>query len=235
MIAPESQLARSLLAAAALTLSGCLGSASPTATPTPSPTLAPSAAAKSTLPITGEIVVAEWGYRLTLPEGWMRIDLDADIAALVGNQVAGGPDPTFVVDYLRGNRQSLIDHGGSLLAYEMDDTDPRFVDSASVLTGEGSGITLDMIETGTVSRLESLAPDIANVTARRVLLPHGEAVLIAYEIHRPEPITAVAFRQYTFVGNSIQYILNVQGLPDDATFVGDADSIAATFGLVDDH
>jgi hypothetical protein len=66
-----------------------------------------------------------------------------------------------------------------------------------------------------------------------VTLPLGEAVLITYEFHRPEPLAEVAVRQYSFLANSTQYILTVQGLPDDPTFVTDADSLASGWRLLE--
>jgi len=221
----------------ALVVAACGASTpSPSATPveiTAAPTLAPTpvpseAAAASDAPAssaaaivqgtTGTIVNQTDGYSITLPDGWLRLDLSASDVSSVMDAAAGMSDD--LASMMQSQAATLAMSGVNFWAIKTDDLGAGFASNANIIRQPSVGVSLDLLEQLSVNQLESMDMlEGRKVGHDRVSLPAGDALHLRYEIGAKDASSAdvtATIVQYLVVHGDGQYILTVTGLDGDA-------------------
>jgi hypothetical protein len=144
---------------------------SPTAGPTPVPTKVPGA---------GKIVMAAYGFAITLPEGWRQIPLDGsstgEIEALLpaGSQIAAAFETELATAVAAGMAFMAIDLRSATLA-------AGNISTVNVNVQAPSNLPLTLMESLVTGLLDS-APGVTNVAAKLVTLPAGQAIRVTYTL-----------------------------------------------------
>jgi hypothetical protein len=214
----------------------------PTEAPAPSeapPSKAPPASVAAepgpSLATEGRIVDTANGYAVTLPDGWVRLDLSGeDVDQFLQSGVdAMAPE---AAEAFKEQVRSAAASGIKLFAIDQNGITPEFVTNANVLVIPTGGVSLDLIESTVVSQLETTLPNInGEIETERVTLPSGEALHISYVLGlQPEggSDVDVAIHQFLMVGDTSGVYLTVSGLPGDET-ADKALELAQTFEFVD--
>ena len=187
----------------------------PTEAPSASPSEAPSASATAgaSLATTGRIEVADAGFAITLPDGWTRVDLNAqDMDAIL--QQFSALDPETAQVYAQ-QIQGLLAAGLRVFAFS-----PDFSANVNVLTIPGMGVSLDLIEQLNLTQVEQFAQ--GDVTSERVDLPAGEAIRFSYDVDNGSGST-VSLDQYLLLAGNQQLVVTVTGGTDaEATEIAES-------------
>jgi hypothetical protein len=206
----------------------------PSPSPTPTPTAAPTATPVPTLALTGEIVNFDRGYALTLPDGWLRIDLTTDLVDRLGQYLKDDPQLADAYAAWQGELADLLASGISLLAFRIVNINPKFAANVNVLSLPSLGLPLDLIEAGNLAQLKTLAVN-GKVKESRVQLPAGEALYLQYKLLTSGSGIKYAVYQYIVLHGTDQYVLSVTGVPSDSTLAGAAQSMARSLRFLDDQ
>ncbi len=217
--------------------------AAPTVAPTPVPaTSAPSQAAASGGPVasaaavidgtTGKIVNETDGYAITLPEGWLRIDMNAQDMAAVMQSAAGLSDD--MATMMENQAATMALSGVDFWAIKTGDVGAGFASNANIIKQPSLNISLDLIEQLSVNQLESLDMLAGRKVAHdRVQLPSGEALHLRYEVGAKDAANAditATIVQYLLARDDGQYILTVTGA-DGAATAATAESMAKSWSF----
>ena len=152
---------------------------STTVAPTPSPTTAPTEepSASSTAGLTGRIELAEHGIALTLPDGWVAVDMTAEDADEIMDAFPDGTYTEAQQDMVR----AAIGSGIKLFAFDGD--------------GSGSNVNLIVQDTAVpVTLLETMLPTQFEQVpgASNLKITHGtalgeDALYATYDLDQPVP------------------------------------------------
>jgi hypothetical protein len=214
--------------------------AAPTLAPTPVPSVEPSSATASGTPdasagavihgTTGEIVNETDGYAITLPDGWLRLDLSADDLSAVMESAAGMSDD--LATMMQSQAATMAMAGVHFWAIKTGEMDDGFASNANIIRQPSIGVGLDMIEQLSVNQLESL--DMLGgrkVAHDRVTLPAGEAIHLRYQVAAKDASAAditATIVQYLIVHDDGQFILTVTG-PDGEQAAAEAAAMAESW------
>ncbi len=202
----------------AVLVAACSGSAassapaSASAAPSASPSVAASAAVASTAPsasagaslaTSGRIVDAANGYAITIPDGWVRIDLtDKDLATFM--QAAASMSPELAAS-MSGQIQTMLSSG--LVLFGLD---PKTgTSNVNVLKLASARMSLDVLQQLNESQLKSAGIG-TDMVSEKVTLASGDAVHFAYGI-KATTGTTVTIEQFLLINGNNQYIVSVTG------------------------
>jgi hypothetical protein len=195
----------------------------PTSAATSAATIAPASVeptARASIATTGRIEIADPGFAVTLPEGWTRIDLNADdLDAIL--QAAGESSPEMAGLY-SAQIQQLVQAGLVLFALGPDMETAANLNILSIPSG---GVSLDLIEQVNKAQIDQLSDGDVNV--ERVTLPAGEAIHFRYTMPvqgRESP----TIDQYLLMVDDRQLVVSLTSA-DEA----DARAIAESIDLLD--
>ena len=239
------------IALTTLLVAGCGASTAPsptaaaaaiiTASPVASATASASAAASPSASsgdlfsgTTGRITNETDGYTITLPDGWLRLDMSAeDIDAMVSAASASSPETAAVLESQMG---ALILAGVKFWAIQTDSQDFAFPSNANIIEQPMAGATLDLLEQITVAQLEqSETTSGGTVAHERVDLPSGEALHLNYLLKTTDATGAAVeatVEQFAIPHGSKMLILSIAGI-DPAKTVADADRMARSLTFAD--
>ncbi len=253
-----SRRARAPLASAlvfAIVAVACGGSApststspDPTLSPTRSPAPSPSTMEPSPLPVetappaatvepvatTGRIVDASNGYTITLPDGWVRIDLteqDIEAAVRIGFDAISPEAAELLVEQV----SAMSAAGIKLFAIDEDGATLELVPNVSIAVIPSAGLALGLLEHTIVAQLRNALPTLeGEIESERLALPAGESLRIAYDIGTGEAAggQSVRVQQYLIVGETSGYFVTVTGA-STPEFVEEALEIASTFEFIE--
>jgi hypothetical protein len=181
--------------------------------------------------LTGEIVVADHGYKITLPDGWVRIDLSSDLKALFADELKNDPRFASLTTSLQAQLQQAIATGVTLYAIKPGTATPQFATSLNVLVLPSHGMSLDMLEKVNVAQMQPAALD-GKISEGQKTFPAGDAVFLTYMINAGDPLGAVVLHQYIFLNGYWTYTLTITGLPTDKHLADDADAMAQSFAFL---
>jgi len=215
-------------------------------TPTVAPATASAPPATPAQTLTGRIVNAEYGYAVTLPEGWIALSADSDFGELLKQALRSDPR---VLANCRGNDQSDVERcidaevaelqslfesfeqAGAILAFDIAsvfETVPRLM--VALRTPGGFGITNDLFlligeerlrEQGARGRIQSDLVDI----------PAGEAVRFIWNAPRNMARNGVAY-QYHLISGEFVYSVVIVGRRGSQALPEVADSIARSLEIL---
>jgi hypothetical protein len=195
-------------------------SVAPTAAPTTGPTTAASPTAGASLATSGRIEFADKGFAVTLPDGWTRIDLQAqDLDALL--KAAGESNPA-LAQAQSAQIKSMLAAG--LVLFALGPT-PMSGANVNILVVPSLGLSMDLLEQANLAQVKALAN--GTVTSDRVTLPAGEALHFKYAINVGNLPTAASIEQYMILTDQQQYIVSVTNGQ-----AGDAEAIAKSIELL---
>jgi hypothetical protein len=212
--------------------------AAPTPTATTVTSAAPSEAAASGAPAaspaiihgtTGEIVNETDGYTITLPDGWLRLDLSqSDLSSVM--QSAGGMSDDLAA-LMQDQATTMALSGVHFWAVKTGEQ-AGYAPNANIIKQPAMSASLDLIEQLSVSQLESM--DMLQgrkVAHQQVTLPSGQALQLRYEVGAKDSSSAnvtATIVQYLVMRETGQYILTVTGLDGDAAAAA-AESMATSW------
>ena len=174
--------------------------ASPSASASASAAASPSAAAS--VATTGRIVIPDHDFAVTLPDGWTRIDLQAqDIDALV--EAAGAQNPDLAKSYTEQIR-AMAAQGLVLFAFGPDMTKGT---NLNVLSTPNMGMSLDFLEQANLAQVKALANGA--VTSERVQLPAGEALHLRYALSTATGAPSPTIEQYMLINGDKQLVVSM--------------------------
>jgi hypothetical protein len=215
------------------------GAATPSATPTARPTTStpvpatpiptPVAATASPtttddLAVTGRVVIGDHGYAVTLPDGWLRVDLDEEFMAAFAEALGSDEMADFVAIF--GDQlEAMFTAGVSLVAFREEDLFGEFATNVNVLTMPAGGMSMNALETLNVRQIGSLPGVNQEVNSERVALPAGEALRLTYAFVG-EGDDGYRVEQYLFLADRTQYWLTVSAALDDDSLARDARAMA---------
>ena len=174
--------------------------ASPSASASASAAASPSAGAS--VATTGRIVIPEHKFAVTLPDGWTRIDLEAqDIDALI--EAAGAQNPDLAKSYTEQIR-AMAAQGLVLFAFGPDMTKGT---NLNVLSTPSMGMSLDLLEQANLAQVKALANGA--VTSERVQLPAGEALHLRYALSTATGAPSPTIEQYMLINGEKQLVVSM--------------------------
>jgi hypothetical protein len=174
--------------------------ASPSASASASAAASPSAAAS--VATTGRIVIPDHDFAVTLPDGWTRIDLQAqDIDALI--EAAGAQNPAIAKSYTQQIR-AMAAQGLVLFAFGPDMTNGT---NLNVLSTPNMGMSLDFLEQANLAQVKALANGA--VTSERVQLPAGEALHLRYALSTATGAPSPTIEQYLLINGDRQLVVSM--------------------------
>ena len=188
-------------------------------------------ARSSTAPPAGSLNETD-GYAITLPEGWLRIDMNAQDMAAVMQSAAGLSDD--MATMMESQAATMALSGVDFWAIKTGDVGAGFASNANIIKQPSLNVSLDLIEQLSVNQLESL--DMLGgrkVGHDRVQLPSGEALHLRYEVGAKDAADAditATIVQYLLARDDGQYILTVTGADGDAT-ASAAESMAESWSF----
>ncbi len=223
---PATIVATALLAFAVAACGGSAASTAPSAAPsaaqsatpaTPEPSLAsasPSSDAAAATPgasiaTSGRIELADKGFAVTLPDGWTRIDLEADDLEQI-MEAAGSVNPELAGVY-SAQIKAMLATGLVLFAFGPD---PLVGSNVNILSVPNFGMTLDLLEAANVAQIKAMAQ--GDVTSERVTLPAGEALHLTYQIAAAGAPTSPTIDQYLLLTPESQLMVSVTNASTDA-------------------
>ena len=218
-------------------------SVEPEPSPTPAPTVsaaphsaAPTAAASvAPLGTTGRIVDDSNGYAITLPDGWVRIDLtQQDVEAVVqAGLEAMSPE---AADLLVSQISAMTAAGMKFFAIDRDGATLEYVPNVNILSIPTGGLSLNLLEQTVVAQLEGTLQNVeGEIESERVALPAGESLRITYVLGMDAagvPGVNAAVHQFLILGETTGYFVTVSG-PNTEEFAAEALAIASTFELLE--
>lgn len=236
------------IAASAVILAGC-GSTAPTASPAataapataaPDPSVAPASAAPAAsgasgpVGTTGRIVDESNGFAVTLPDGWLRLDLTAeDREAILGaGAEALSPEARAL---LEGQIQSLVSSGLTFFAIDQVNATPEFVPNVNIISSPTGGMSLDLLAQATVGQLKVAFPTMeGELLQETVSLPSGDATHLSYTLPAGAGVgaTPLTFHQYLIASDTTAHFVTVTGPAGDG-MVDASRAIAESFELLD--
>jgi hypothetical protein len=223
---PAAIAVTALLAFAVAACGGSAASSAPSAAPseaastapaTPEPSVAsPSASAEApaatpgaSLATTGRIELADKGFAVTLPDGWTRIDLEADDLEQI-MAAAGSVNPELAGAY-SAQIKAMLATGLVLFAFGPD---PLAGTNVNILTVPNPGLTLDFLEAANVAQIKAMAQ--GEVVSERVTLPAGEALHLTYQIGAADATASPTIDQYLLLTPTSQVMVSVTNASTEA-------------------
>ena len=199
--------------------------ATPSAAPTSevSPTVAASASASAAASIatTGRVVIPEHRFALTLPDGWTRIDLQAqDIDAML--DAAGSMNPDLAELYSQQIR-AMAAQGLVVFAFGPDAASGT---NLNILSTPSMGLSLDFLEQANLAQLEALTD--GEIASERVQLPAGEAIHLRYAMSAGTGVPAPTIEQYFLLNGDKQLVVSITNASE-----ADAQAISRSIELSD--
>lgn len=211
---------------------GSTGSPDPAGTPDPADTPDPSGTADPSglIGVEGRIMNPVDGYAITLPEGWQRQELtDSDTQSIID---AAGITDEETIALLRGQLTAYATSGLKFVAFRLDDLDTGFGTNVNILSDHSADmLSLEMIEQANIAQFQSLEEVQGEVESRRVELPSGEALQLAYTYRGADNITAV-IRQYFLTDGESVHVLTVTAA-DGVDIDADAEAMVESFEFID--
>ena len=209
----------------------------PTATivePSPLPTETAPPASENALGTTGRIVDASNGYAITLPDGWVRIDLtEQDLESVIKAGVkAMSPE---AAETLVEQISAMSAAGIKFYAIDQDGATLQFVPNVNILSIQTGGLPLNLLEQTIVPQLRNSLPSLkGQIESERVALPVGESLRITYVLGMDDlvPGMSVGVRQFLILDETMGYFVTVSG-PNTPEFADEAFDIASTFEFVE--
>ena len=200
-------------------------SVAPSTAPSTAPSVAPSTAASPTaaasVATTGRIAFQDKGFAVTLPDGWTRIDLNAqDLDALIA--AAGESNPELAQAYST-QIKAMVASGLVLFAFGPD---PSAGPNVNILVAPSFGVSMDLLEQASVAQVKGMAS--GEVASDRVALPAGEALHLKYALPSPGTSTNASVEQYVLVTDKSQFVVSVTNAG-----AGEAEAIAKSIELLD--
>jgi len=211
-------------------------SPSAAASPSPSEAVARGEGGPSSSPsikiqgTTGKVVNETDGYTITLPDGWLRLDMSAGDLTQILQSAAGMSDDMAAM--MQDQAANMALSGVHFWAVKTDDVGQGFASNANIIRQPSMGVSLDLIEQLSVNQLESL--DVlggAKVAHEHVHLPAGEALRLSYAIQAKDASNAdltATIVQYLIIRDDGQFILTLTGTDADET-ASVADSMAKSW------
>ena len=198
---PAASAAASSSASPAATASSAPSvEASPSASASASSAASPSAGAS--IATTGRIAIPDHKFAVTLPEGWTRIDLEAqDIDALI--EAAGAQNPDLAKVYTQQIR-AMAAQGLVLFAFGPDMTKGT---NLNVLSTPNMGLSLDFLEQANLAQVKALANGA--ITSERVQLPAGEALHLRYALSTATGAPSPTIEQYLLINGDKQLVVSM--------------------------
>jgi hypothetical protein len=177
-------------------------SSAPSVEASPSASVAASASPAATIATTGRIVIPDHKFAVMLPDGWTRIDLEAqDIDALI--EAAGGQNPAIAKSYTQQIR-AMAAQGLVLFAFGPDMTKGT---NLNVLSTPNMGMSLDFLEQANLAQVKALANGA--VTSERVQLPAGEALHLRYALSTATGAPSPTIEQYMLINGDKQLVVSM--------------------------
>ena len=187
--------------------------ASPTVAATASPTAAASVAT------TGRIVVPDHRFAVTLPEGWTRIDLQAqDIDAMLDAAGSMSPD---LADLYSQQIRAMAAQGLVVFAFGPD---ASMGSNLNILSAPSLGLSLDFLEQANLAQLKTMTN--GEIAAERVQLPAGEAIHLSYSMSAGTGMPSPSIEQYFLLNGDKQLVVSLTNASK-----ADADAISRSIEL----
>jgi hypothetical protein len=195
-------------------------STAPSSEPSPSVAASPSASAAASVATTGRIVVPEHRFAVTLPQGWTRIDLQAqDIDAML--DAAGSMNADLAELYSQQIR-AMAAQGLVVFAFGPD---PGMGSNLNILSTASLGLSLDFLEQANLAQLKSLTN--GEIASERVQLPAGEAIHLRYSMSAGTGVPAPTIEQYFLLNGDRQLVVSITNASE-----ADADAISRSIELI---
>ena len=163
---------------------------------------AASSSAGASIATTGRIAIPDQKFAVTLPDGWTRIDLEAqDIDALI--QAAGAQNPELAKIYTQQIR-AMAAQGLVLFAFGPDMTKGT---NLNVLSTPNMGLSLEFLEQANLAQVKALAKGA--ITSERVQLPAGEALHLRYALSTATGAPSPTIEQYLMINGDKQLVVSM--------------------------
>jgi hypothetical protein len=245
---PRAPLATALaLMIAAAACGGPTAVTSEPPDPTPSPVPTATMVEPSSLPVgtsapasvtplgtTGRIVDVSNGYAITLPDGWVRMDLtkqDLESFIRAGLEAMSAEAAEALVEQV----SAMSAAGIKFFAIDQDGATLQHVPNVTILSIPSGGLVLNLLEQTMVPQLRNSLPTLkGDIESERVALPVGESLRITYEvsIDHVAPGTSVGVSQFLILDETMLYFVTVSG-PNTSEFAEEALDIASTFDFIE--
>lgn len=225
-------LALLALAFSAAACNGTTATTAPVTTSAPAPSVAPStppsvpasseptATAGASVATTGRIEFPDKGFAVTLPDGWTRIDLNAqDLDTLM--KAAGESNPALAQAY-SAQIKAMVATGLVLFAFGPN---PASGTNVNILVAPSMGLSMDLFEQANLAQIKSMTS--GTVSSERVQLPAGQALHLKYELAMASLSTAAPIEQYMILTDTQQYVVSVTNAAP-----GEAAAIASSIELL---
>ena len=187
--------------------------------PSPSVAASPSATAGGGVATTGRIAVPEHRFAVTLPDGWTRIDLQAqDIDAMLN--AAGSMNPDLAELYSQQIR-AMAAQGLVVFAFGPD---AAVGSNLNILSTPSMGLSLDFLEQANLAQLKTLTN--GEIASERVQLPAGEAIHLRYSMSAGTGMPSPSIEQYFLLNGDKQLVVSITNASE-----ADADAIARSIEL----
>ena len=194
-------------------------SPAPSAEPSPSVAASASATAAASVATTGRVVVPEHKFAVTLPDGWTRIDLQAqDIDAMLN--AAGSMNPDLAELYSQQIR-AMAAQGLVMFAFGPD---AGMGSNLNILSTPSMGLSLDFLEQANLAQLKALTN--GEIESERVQLPAGEAIHLSYSMSAGTGMPAPSIEQYFLLNGDKQLVVSITNASP-----ADADAISRSIEL----
>jgi hypothetical protein len=187
--------------------------------------------------IEGRIDNTEQGYAITLPDGWMRLDLNEDMLALLAEELGDDEDVELLVDLLQGQLAGLEGMGNVLFAFDLETIATGFATNVSVFTAPSFGMSLTALETINVAQLRQLPGLAGEIHSEHLTLPAGDALYFNYGFEAPagdEQGFVSDIHQYILIADNTQYLITVSGVAGDEQLAANAAALAESFEFLAD-
>jgi hypothetical protein len=205
------------------------------ATPRPSVlfTPAPSAPAPvADLPRHGRIELAAYGFAVTLPANWYRIDLTQDDLASFLQAGTKAVDPSASTQ-LANEVAALAASHISLFALRFPDAKAGTGTNLNILALPTLGLDLDALEKLNLAQLASLLGKGTKIAHQRITLPAGPALRLSYQLSSPaQPKVHLGTLQTLIVAGGQQYILTCSAPGSVTKIAPECDGMAKSLEIL---
>ena len=169
--------------------------------PSPTPSASPSPTAAASLATSGRIEIADKGFAVTLPDGWVRIDLTAgDLEAIIAG--AGQVSPELAKSYSAQVKQLLA---AGLVVFAFGPGGEARA-NLNILALPSMGLSMDLLEQMNRSQIEPLAD--GDVMVERVELPAGDALHFSYRV-KAEGQASPSIDQFMLLAGDQQLVVTL--------------------------
>ena len=194
----------------------------------------------------GRVANIEYGYALTLPDGWFRLDVtrqvtDEYLAGLEGDPLVvraceRNADPETYERCVDDKVQELLDYmdpylenGLSLLAFDIATIDSFAPSALQVFSTASLGQSIDYFELIAPAHTRELYRDeLVDLSSSRFAVPSGEVVYITYELDfGVEPHTFV--HDFYFLAGETVHVVSLGGEGRRNALANAAASLAESF------